>query len=238
MIPENTIILLLEDSSHTGMMIQSAVLMSLPECRLVWVRTIEEARTILCDSPIAVFLVDVELPDGNGIDFLMEAALIQPEARAMVMTGNPLPVYRERTEALGGVRFFEKPVPPGELLRCLREFLTANGGASGDRAFYGTIKNLTPIDLIQLKCMANATTVIHFRSAAGDGRVYFESGRMVHAETSDATGEKALNKLVSFTGGTVVEEVSRPVTRTLHQDWQTLLMNAAHAQDVRTAGEA
>jgi hypothetical protein len=61
---------------------------------------------------------------------------------------------------------------------------------------------------------------------------------MVHAETSEAIGEKALNKIVSFTGGTVVEEVSRPVTRTLHQDWQTLLMNAAHAQDVRTAGEA
>jgi DNA-binding response OmpR family regulator len=238
MTPENSIILLLEDSSHAGMMMQSAVLMSLPECRLVWARTLEEARIILCESPIAVFLVDVELPDGNGIDFLMEAALIQPEARALVMTGNPLPVYRERTEALGGVVFMEKPVPPGELLRCLKEFLGANGSPSGEKTFYGTIKNLTPIDLIQLKCMANATTVIHFRSASGDGRVYFENGRMIHAETSEATGEKALSKIVSFTGGTVVEERSRPVTRTLHQDWQTLLMNAAHAQDVESAGGA
>ena len=232
---ENPIILLLEDAVGAGLMVQSTVLMSLPEVRLAWARSIEEARAIALESPIAVFVIDVELPDGNGIDFLMEAGLIQPEARAIVMTGNPLPVYRERAKQLGALRFCEKPLLPGELLPCLRELLAAQNLAPANESFQGTIKNLTPIDLIQLKCMANATTVIHFRSAAGDGRVYFEKGRMVHAETAQSTGEKALGEIVGLSGGTVVEEAFRPVKATLNQDWQTLLMNAAHAQDVRAA---
>jgi len=233
---ENPIILLLEDSVNVGMIVQNTVLMSLPEYRLVWARTLAEARVIACESPIAVFVIDVELPDGNGIDFLMEVGLLQPEARAVVMSGNPLPVYRERTKALGNVRFFEKPFVTSEFVNCLRDMLVARNSSSEDNSFQGTIKNLTPIDLIQLKCMANATTVVRFQSSSGEGRVYFDKGRMVHAETSYASGEKALSEIVAFTGGTVAEEPARTVTRTLHQDWQTLLMNAAHAQDVRTAG--
>jgi DNA-binding NtrC family response regulator len=101
------------------MIVQNTVLMSLPEYRLVWARTLAEARVIACESPIAVFVIDVELPDGNGIDFLMEVGLLQPEARAVVMSGNPLPVYRERTKALGNVRFFEKPFVTSEFVNCL-----------------------------------------------------------------------------------------------------------------------
>jgi DNA-binding response OmpR family regulator len=217
------------------MMIQSAVLMSMPESRFIWARTVEEARIITCEHPVSVLLLDVELPDGNGIDFLEEAALIQPEARAIIMTGNPLPAYKQRADSFGNVRFFEKPVPPDQLLRALRELLAPSTRAS-DENFQGTIKNLTPIDVIQLKCMANATTIMHFKSDTGDGRIYFESGRIVHAETTNRVGEKALAEIVGFKGGKVVEERSQPVKPTLHADWQSLLMNAAHAQDERAAG--
>jgi CheY-like chemotaxis protein len=233
--PESPIILMLEDSVHSGMPMQSAVLRSLPEYRLVWARTVAEAREVVVDSPIAVFLLDIELPDGNGIDFLYEACQLQPDARAVVFTGNPLPAYRERTAALGGMRFFEKPVPPAALVSALRDLLAMKDRSAPANAFHGTIKNLTVIDLLQLKCMASATTVIRFQSPSGDGRVFFQQGRIIHAETEKAKGEEALAQIVAFTGGKVVEEPSRPVATTLHEEWQTLLMNAAYAQDVRAA---
>jgi hypothetical protein len=175
------------------------------------------------------------LPDGNGIDFLHEVWGLQPDARAVVVTGNPLPVYRERTAALGGIRFFEKPVPAAALVEALRELLETKGRAAPANAFHGTIRNLSVIDLLQLKCMASATTVIRFQSPSGEGRVFFEQGRVVYAETARATGEEALAEIVAFTGGKVVEEPFRTVTPTLHQEWQTLLMNAAYTQDMRAA---
>lgn len=221
------------------MPLQSAMLMMLPEARFVWARTIEEARTVMVESPIAVLMSDVELPDGNGIDFVMEAALIHPEASLIVMTGNPLPEYRGRIAELGSVRFFEKPVASMELVKCVRELLAAKATTAGTgKAFQGTIKNLTPIDLIQLKCMANATGGLCFQSPGGVGYVFFERGRLVHAETSNATGEKALQEIVGYTGGKVTEEPARIGPRTLEQDWQNLLMNAAHAQDERLSAAA
>jgi CheY-like chemotaxis protein len=235
---EIPLVLLLEDSVHSGMPLQSAMLMMLPEARFVWARTIEEARLIAFETPIAVVLSDVELPDGNGIDFVMEVALIHPEAGIIVMTGNPLPEYRGRVAALGSVRFFEKPVATMELVKCVRERLAATAPVQPGKAFQGTLKNLTPIDLIQLKCMANATGGLCFQSPRGVGYVYFEKGRLVHAETVHAKGEKALREIVGYTGGNVAEEPARIGGRTLEQDWQTLLMNAAHAHDELAAASA
>ena len=228
---------MLEDSVPSGLPIQSMFLISLPETRFLWARTVDEARTIAIATPISLFLVDVELPDGNGIDFAMEMSLIQPEAPAVVMTGNPLPAYREQVAGLGSVRFFEKPLPYKELLDCVRDLLAPRPATSAGTTFEGTLRNLTPIDLIQLKCMANATTVIQFQSAAAIGRVFFEKGRMIHAETAGATGETALAEIVSLKGGTVVEEPFRAVKPSLFGDWQSLLMNAAHAQDEQKAGQ-
>jgi CheY-like chemotaxis protein len=228
---ENPILLLLEDSANAGLVIQRTVLRSLPEYRLVWARTVQEARIITCETPVALFLLDVELPDGNGIDFLMEAALIHSEAGAIVMTGNPLPVYRRRTEALG-IRFLEKPVAPADLQCCLREMLDSKDPSNSDGKFEGRLRGLTPVDLIQLKCMANATTMLHFQSPAGEGRVFFENGAIIHAQTSRASGQEALDQIVGFVGGKISQEQLVPATRTIHRDWQSALMHAAHAHDV------
>jgi CheY-like chemotaxis protein len=233
------LILLLEDTVVAGLPLQSAVLMMVPEARFVWARTIEEARAIALETPIAVIVSDVELPDGNGIDFLMEAMLLHPEAGVIVMTGNPLPEYRGRVADLGSIRFYEKPVAPMEFVKAVRELLASHPtGAAAPRpgkAFQGTIKNLTPVDLIQLKCMAQATGGLCFQAPSGTGYVYFEKGRLVHAQTAAAQGEPALAEIVGYTGGKVSEEPPRIGPRTLEQDWQTLLMNAAHTHDERLA---
>jgi DNA-binding response OmpR family regulator len=237
---ETPIILLLEDSVDVGLAAEQIIVLSLPNCRVVWARTIEEARVRLYSLPIAVFLLDVVLPDGNGLDFLWEAQQARPEARAVIMSGCPLPQYRERAKNLGALRFLEKPVPANRLVLTLREALAAHTGESLNAAtsFQGMLKELTPIDILQLKCMSNASCVIFFQAAGEQGRVFFENGQIVHAESQGVSGEEALNRIVGFKGGSLQEEDPQSVKRTLYHDWQTLLMNAAHAQDVRAMGAA
>jgi DNA-binding NarL/FixJ family response regulator len=229
------IVFLIEDSFDVGLAMEQIILFSVPECRLVWARTIEEARMRLCTLPACVMLVDVVLPDGNGLDFLWEARVIQPEARAIVMTGTPLPDYEARASDLGALRFLTKPVKPQIVVDCLREALGITDDPSSGRAFKGTLHDLTPMDVLQLKCMANATTTIRFSSEEHSGRVHFSHGEIIHAEIGAFSGQEALNSIVSFASGTVTEEPAEDVPRTLHQDWQTLLMTAAHAQDIRAA---
>ena len=65
-------------------LIERTILSRIPECRLLWARTIEEAHVRSFGLKIALFVLDVELPDGNGLDFLLEMRQTQPAARAIV----------------------------------------------------------------------------------------------------------------------------------------------------------
>ncbi|MGF1633941.1 MAG: response regulator [Phycisphaerae bacterium] len=60
-----------------------------PDCRINQAATLAEARQRLSEEPTDLVLVDVNLPDGNGMDILDELAENQPEAQAIVITGRP-----------------------------------------------------------------------------------------------------------------------------------------------------
>jgi len=95
----------------------------------------------------------------------------------------------------------------------------------------------TPMDVVQIKCLAAATTALDFiRRKGPGGRVWFVRGEIVHAETGLLTGEAALTEMMSWPGGSIVEvEVPSPRVHTIDMPWSSLLMNVAHAADERKA---
>src|SRR5438445_11205630 len=102
-----------------------------------------------------------------------------PSASVVIMTAQPLPENRDQAEAYGVVRFMEKPVhylSIAGLARDCRAALAAQ--ASGNTGFFAaSLTRLTVLDIIQLKCLNNATQVIDFTSAQGGrGRIYFQNG--------------------------------------------------------------
>lgn len=62
-------ILLVEDSSEINTLIQRA-LHNL--CEITWVKTINEAKELIIQKNFDIILLDIELPDGNGLDFCAE----------------------------------------------------------------------------------------------------------------------------------------------------------------------
>lgn len=62
-------ILLVEDSSEINTLIQRA-LHNL--CEITWVKTINEAKELIVQKNFDIILLDIELPDGNGLDFCAE----------------------------------------------------------------------------------------------------------------------------------------------------------------------
>jgi DNA-binding response OmpR family regulator len=230
--PEHSVIFLLEDCPVTGTLIERAVLNALPGCRLLWARGVDEAKERAAGLPIELFLVDIGLPDGSGLDFLYSMSSAHPSARAIVMTATPLPEYQMHSAALGVLNFLEKPVNIPTLLEIVRKALKAEQatGATGD--FRATLRNLTPVDILQLKCLTGATTVIEFRSETQTGRIHFQSGEMVHAEVGNLKGVDAVHEIVAWKTGQVSEEPGLPLVEpTIACPWQTLLMNAAQQLD-------
>ena len=228
---KNPIIFLLEDCPVTALLVERAVMHELPHVRLLWARSIAEANARAEGLAIDLFLVDIMLPDGSGLDFLWQMAPLHPAARVMVMTATPLPEYEVHSAALGVLHFFEKPLKLPILLGHLRKALDATAtGAETD--FSATLRNVTPADVIQLKCLMRATTVIEFHSAGATGRIRFEDGEITDAAVGPMHGPAAFAAILSWKTGRVSEQ---PVTalgeRTIHGPWQTLLMEAAQSLD-------
>jgi len=202
-----------------------------PECRLLWARTLEEAHVRSFGLRIALFLLDVELPDGNGLDFLMEMQQAQPSARAIVLSAADLPATPLSSPNLGVLQFLRKPVESAALAKIVRETLAA--WAHGTGAFRANLQDLTPMDVLQLKCLSNATTILEFRSQRETGRMHIVRGEVIHAETGDVTGIEAVGRIISWKGGAIAEKPpgSAPVPQTIDCGWQALLMHAAQLID-------
>jgi hypothetical protein len=103
--------------------------------------------------------------------------------------------------------------------------------------FVVVLSRHSPMEVVQLKCLAAATTALDFiRHKGVGGRVWFEKGEVVHAETGSLAGEPALVEMMNWPSGSIVEVVVPTVSqRTIDIPWQSLLMRVAQAADERQA---
>jgi DNA-binding NarL/FixJ family response regulator len=87
-----------------------------------------EARLLLRTYDIQFFIIDIQLPDGSGIDFLKDIADKNPRAGVVVVTATPLPQYRQQASEFGVLHFMGKPIDVPLLRRLARE---AKGSTAG-----------------------------------------------------------------------------------------------------------
>ena len=235
---ENPNILLLEDTRTVQNYIRD-VLRSL-ECpyQLLVAKRVEEAMNIADQNEIDLFIVDIGLPDGDGIDFLCSMSAVHPSARALIITSTPNESYRDRARALGVLNFLPKPLQRKALLEAVTRLLppavTEVIAQQESEGFEATIGGLSPADIIQLKCLRRATGAIEFSNEDRFGLVWFDDGEVIHAESECIgerhTGMKAFAAIVSWRTGDVREVPQAGKTgRTIHKSWQALLMDVSSA---------
>ena len=83
--------------------------------------TIAEARAALARHAIDIVLVDVRLPDGNGLDLAAELTR-QPRvgpAKVVIVSASVLPAERSSATATGADAFLAKPFDPADLIELI-----------------------------------------------------------------------------------------------------------------------
>jgi FixJ family two-component response regulator len=78
-------------------------------CKVLSAPSIAEARKILATTPIELLVADVNLPDGKGTELLASLKESQPQANAIVITGQPSMDGAISAMREGAVDFLPKP---------------------------------------------------------------------------------------------------------------------------------
>src|SRR6266513_875178 len=232
---QSTRILVLEPDEQLASAIVSSLEQAAPNALVEMTRSLEEAQQLVVGVKPELFVLDVDATPDLGQDFLYDLRTSHSNARAIILTGVHLPEEREQAAGLGAIHFLEKPVAHWDFVDLVRRLMEPAPEAA--EKFQGTLRDLQFTDIIQLKCMSGATSVVEFTRPNGEkARVFFEKGQVTHATAPGRQGMIAFNEIVRWKGGTVSEVADTPPSpRTIEMDWQQLLMEAVRGADEATA---
>jgi two-component system, OmpR family, KDP operon response regulator KdpE len=94
---------------------------------LVEAGTIADARRAMSDRAMDLILLDVRLPDGDGLDLLRQVRSTHPDLGVVVMSASVLPEERDEALRAGCNAFVPKPYVASELLLIIGRVLAPAG---------------------------------------------------------------------------------------------------------------
>lgn len=241
-------VLLLEDDATCAFAVSRAIEGQFPNINVLCAEKIKEARLFIQNNKIHFYILDIHLPDGSGIDLLVDIKTHEHDAQVVMVTATPLPKYCKIANSVGVLQFIVKPFFPRQICNLLEDHLkkihaqeqSRDGQENEEKPalFSGSLSGLTALDILQLKCLSGATQAVDFVMPNERARVYFQRGNIIHAQTLSASGVPALKAIIGSRGGEIIEIDDPPVCQaTITEDWQSVLLQAVQAVDEsRTVG--
>ncbi len=232
-------VLILEPDERVATEILSALEEAVPGTSARVAGSLGEAQHLVVDQKPALFVLDVDASYDLAQEFIYDLRTSHPKARAVILTAIHLTAHREQISGLGAIHYLEKPFPRADFMTLVEALLLPTDEAEGAR-FQGTLSDLHVADIIQLKCIGGATSMLEFTGPRGQkARVYFENGQVRHATAPGKEGMAAFGEIVDWQGGVISEvPVPRGTPHTIDLDWQVLLMEAVRTMDESRGAKA
>jgi DNA-binding response OmpR family regulator len=121
-------LLLVEDDLNLGKALSKLLA---DHARVHWVRTLESAKSHFAASSYDIVLLDLGLPDGDGVDWLGELRSQESAVPVLIVTARDAVDDRVRGLDGGADDYLIKPFDGEELLARIRALLRRNGGSNG-----------------------------------------------------------------------------------------------------------
>jgi FixJ family two-component response regulator len=108
-------VLIVDDEPHLQEVLRDVIGGNI-NCRVIFAQDIQEARKIIESEEIELLVADVHLPDGDGMSLLPQLRKKQPNAGAIVITGQPSVAGTINALRAGVIDFLPKPFNAEDLL--------------------------------------------------------------------------------------------------------------------------
>jgi CheY-like chemotaxis protein len=188
------------------------------------------ALAMLNSQPFRLLLCDLKMPKMDGLQVLTIVRRRFPELRTVVMTAVHNEEFRSRAYSLGVDLFWLKPDTQQNMemfLQCIEGQL----GRDEESGFRG-LQSKSLMDLIQMECLSQTSTVLRVTRGSITGRIWITSGELIDAETDGARGENAFRRILAWKAGTFENLPAEPSReRTINKSSNALLLEAAQAMD-------
>lgn len=96
---------------------------ALPEHKVVFARTVEDAKTRYQESMPDITFLDIDLPDGNGFELLDYIRAIDPTAYIVILTGSKLQEDINMSQQKGAHGYIIKPFTRSKIEHHIAEYL-------------------------------------------------------------------------------------------------------------------
>ena len=185
------------------------------------------ALELLAQQPVDAILTDLQMPVMDGLTFLSHLLERGTQVPIAVMTGQPITRdLADRLQGYGIAATFTKPVDISVLADELQRSMSPTT--------VGRIAGITLFGFLQLLEVERKTGLVVVRASGEEGRLYFDRGQLIHAETRRQRGLAAVYDVVGWPDPKLelfYKRASRE--RTITESLQHVLMEAARLEDER-----
>lgn len=219
-------LVLVVDDEPIVRMTHVALLSQMPEITVVGAASVAEARALITAAPPHLVVLDLQLPDGSGLDVVAALAAAQIPAFLIVISTD-LEGYRGQLPQRDRLSVIGKPAPLREL-QLLIERVQCVCATVPPAPF-------SVVDFVQLACMGQHSVAIDCRSANGAGEVVVRNGQLFSARDERGEGAPAFNRLILAASRPVCIRAERSTAgqRNLRDRWELLVLEALRARDER-----
>lgn len=195
----------------------------------------DRALAILQQQPIDLVVLDIMMPLVDGLQLLGIIGRRYSGVKIVVMTAKASEGNRATCLSGGAELFIEKPVSP-EGIKMVFNMLNDLVTWTRREGFSGALRQVGLEEVIQMECNARHSSILEIRNQQMRGQIYIEAGVITHAAVGTLAGEKAFNRLLSLKGGEFhLMPFKAPPQRTLHGNWEVLVLEAARNTDEETS---
>jgi CheY-like chemotaxis protein len=208
------------------------MLSQLPSCPEIFTASSgARALSLLKAEPFRLLLCDLKMPKMDGLQVLSIVRRQFPELRTVVMTAVQDEEFRSRAYALGVDLYWLKPDTHQNMemfLQCIESLMGKDNDGGGFRGIHS--KGL--IDLIQMECLSQSSTVLRVTRGSLVGRIWINGGELIDAEIEGARGEAAFRRILEWKSGTFENLPAEPDReRLITKPVNALLLETAQALD-------
>lgn len=202
----------------------------------------EDALAAMKKDPPDLVVADVLMPGTDGIAMfrrMREANAPWGDTPLIFLSGKDESQTKVDALHLGAEDFLVKPVDLKELAARIRNVIRRDvkwrkeaSRTPQAAGVVGDLKNLGITDIVQTLHLGLKTACVRVTGKGGEGKIWFENGRIRHAELGSLSGEPAFYEMLRWQEGPfVIAHAQSTKLRTIEMDEMQLMMEGLRRLD-------